>query len=576
MTLASDPVRGGTDAPITSSDRRLGTEAAPPYLGRTVVSSKHVLVGLVLLVVACAASDTPADAATDASVGHDPSTSGSTSSSPPDAASSSTTADGSDDDGSSTSAEAPDEPPPPNGKYVLGHWMVRMGRWDANARPQEDYEAVLTELRDYGVDALVVYWDSYLEAADQYAVALDAAEATGTKIGWGVLGYQGVEVRDMIVANKDRPGMFRDPLGRIVVSGFFNTWGLLQNEGYVLDPAGSVQLDDLHARGVDFVYWPDLPYSGASSRAERAAALGSGQFDFFFGENGGVNDHHDWLEIADARLADAQAHGVPYMPPILPFYAAQVTHNWMMFESYGFIGLRAQWMWAIDNDVPAVQLVTVNDYNEHTYLQTFGDGGPVVGPPGNEWWAGVLTLDHSGFGKFMRRYADWFKTDVEPEITEDEFLVAYRPHPRTAVSWADLPQADRDVLAGWLPPNAYPSPLEWATDAVRRIETHDVMDDSVQLCARLAAPAVVTLTVGTSTTRMPLPAGEHILVIEGADISETAHGTRHTFTADQMGYPQVLVERDGATVFDARAELPITPFIVPGTYNYYAAELTES
>jgi hypothetical protein len=485
------------------------------------------------------------------------------------------------EDADTADADVPDadasSPPPETGRFVLAHWMVRMGRNDANARDQADYEVVLEEMADFGVDALVVYWDSFDQAKDEYAMALDAAEATGVPIVWGTLGYND-DIVPMIIDQKDRPGLFRDADDRIVISGFHNAWSTYDDgSGYAFDPDPDYDhLQELRDGGVDFAYWPDLPYHATESRCERAQAMGAeGAFVFKYDSNvglgGGVSTYREWLDRADEHLADCEANGVGTMPPILPYYAAQPSHNHMMFESYAYVGIRAQWMWAINNEVDAVQIVTVNDFNEHTYLQSFGEGGPLVGTPDTTWWAGTLATDHSGFGKFMKRYADWYRTGVEPAITEDQFLIAYRLHPRTAKSWDDLSQAEQQSLEHWLPTN--PQYPDYPSSQMQRLDTHAVMEDSVQLVARLTERSTVTLEVGSSTLTETLDPGEHILVITGEDVESTAGGDKPTFTPAQFGYPSVEVTRGGQTILDATAPLEITEYIAPGKFNYYAAEL---
>jgi hypothetical protein len=92
-----------------------------------------------------------------------------------------------------------------------------------------------------------------------------------------------------------------------------------------------------------------------------------------------------------------------------------------------------------------------------------------------------------------------------------------------------------------------------------RVGSYDLLDDTVQLCVRLAEPASVTLTVGAESTTQDLPAGEHILVITGAETA-TELGPKHTFTAEQMGVPHVTVARGDTTVLDTDAPLEITPY----------------
>jgi hypothetical protein len=175
----------------------------------------------------------------------------------------------------------------------------------------------------------------------------------------------------------------------------------------------------------------------------------------------------------------------------------------------------------------------------------------------------------------MRRYADWLHTGVEPPITRDQFFITYRLHPRTAVSWTALSPGDRAALTHWIPMGAASN---YMTGDFQRLATHDIMDDSVQVAVRLVARSTVTVRAGTSTVTQTLDPGEHIVVLPGARTDMAMIGmsaiARRTFTPEQFGRPHVTVTRSGTAILDVDAELPITQFIVPGGYNYYAVELT--
>lgn len=465
------------------------------------------------------------------------------------------------------------QPAPAAQRFVLAHWMVGMGRWDAGnpRRASSDYEAVLREAKEMGVDAVVVYWDNYSAAREHFAAALDAAEEVGAKLAWGCMGANDDDWFELLMKTHARPGLFRDAQGRIVVSGFY------------MSPPIHAAVQRARAAGVAIAYYPDLPGADDSPREQRAAAMGAqGLFRFYPGVRtrfgGGVFGMDEYLESCEETLAACQRHGIAFVPPILPFYAGVPGRNWQVFETYGFEGVRAQWMWAIEHrEIPAVQLVTVNDYNERSYLQTFGDGGPLVGVGRREFWVfrqpapAVNTpavLDHSGFAKFMRRYAEWFKTGAEPRIARDEFLLAYRLHPRDAKSFGELSEAEQKQLREQLPP--FDGWRDYATRIYQRMDSYDVLSDSIQLCARLAAPATVELSCGESRLERELPAGEHILTIPGA----RSNWGRFTFTPAQFGKPAVRVTRGGAVVFRGEGALPITPYIAPGDYNYFAEEVT--
>lgn len=237
--------------------------------------------------------------------------------------------------------------------------------------------------------------------------------------------------------------------------------------------------------------------------------------------------------------------------------------NWMVFESWGYQRLLESWRGAIDSDIDAVEFITLNDMSESSYIITFGKGGPIEVDHWNTSDNAAI-LDHSGFRDFSKRYVEWFKTGIEPAITEDELYYAYRLHPRDAADYADLSESQRDSLATWIP----------SGQDAERIYTRngivwDRFSDGIHAAVRLTAPAEVYINGVNMGT---FAAGEHLISRPGAiSNGRSVFGyPLYTFAPSDFGFPTFEIRRDGQTVIKHTGELEITAYSVPGCWNMFA------
>lgn len=184
-----------------------------------------------------------------------------------------------------------------------------------------------------------------------------------------------------------------------------------------------------------------------------------------------------------------------------------------------------------------------------------------------------------------------FKTGSAPAIANNQFLICYRLHPRSAVSFSDLDEATQTALAAaWLPAGRdigyfFDDFQRLGPDAFGHNAPHDVFSDTIQACVRLRAsdlPAHATLSCGDSSTTMACTEAETIVVVNGAipvtagTVTSFGNVTKYEFGGSQIGAtPHLTVTRDsdGAVLKDADGPLPISPYIVPGGYNMLATEL---
>jgi glucan endo-1,3-alpha-glucosidase len=107
--------------------------------------------------------------------------------------------------------------------------------------------------------------------------------------------------------------------------------------------------------------------------------------------------------------------------------ARQPTNGNIYFEWQGGAGIDAQWKAIIADNVPWVELITWNDFNESYIMpmddfEKYNDWGQPLG-----WWKPTF-----GYAELLRYYIAWFKTGAQPTITNDSIFWFYRTQPAAA------------------------------------------------------------------------------------------------------------------------------------------------
>jgi hypothetical protein len=160
--------------------------------------------------------------------------------------------------------------------------------------------------------------------------------------------------------------------------------------------------------------------------------------------------------------ADAHARGKPWMQPVS--LQDNRPKSGVFDEAHNSETLRTTWQAAIDLDAEWVNIVTWNDYGEHTHFA----------PSVNTGWS---PLDISSY------YLTWFKTGAPPRIVRDAAYVSHRVQFASA-----LPSSGHSIL-------------------MRPRALSTTPRDAVEVLTFLTAPARITATVGSQVTSWVAPAG---------------------------------------------------------------------
>jgi hypothetical protein len=102
---------------------------------------------------------------------------------------------------------------------------------------------------------------------------------------------------------------------------------------------------------------------------------------------------------------------------------------------------------------------------------------------------------HSGYAEFMKYYISWYKTGIQPAITEDALYYFYRTHSKNLYS----PDDQQNVVLygpGW----------QNGRVASATIPTYGEVLDDLYITTRLTAPATLIVTSGGVTSTYSLPA----------------------------------------------------------------------
>ncbi len=195
---------------------------------------------------------------------------------------------------------------------------------------------------------------------------------------------------------------------------------------------------------------------------------------------------------------DAQRRGLPWMQPVS--LQDSRPKSGVFDEAHNSETLRTTWQAAIDLDAEWVQLVTWNDYGEHSQFA----------PSVNNGWS---PLDISSY------YLTWFKTGTPPPIVRDAAYVSHR------VQFASAkPSSGHKIL---MEPRAFSTTPR----------------DAVEVLTFLTAPAKLTATVGNQVTSWVAPAGINVrtMPLQTGAISVRINHANQTTTV--LDAPQQVVNQ---------------------------------
>jgi fibronectin type 3 domain-containing protein len=207
---------------------------------------------------------------------------------------------------------------------------------------------------------------------------------------------------------------------------------------------------------------------------------------FYWGIAGvpGSGGSLDQIPSSESYASVVHGGGKLYMAPVcLQFWGANANRY---YEYSGATGMRRMWLDAINVSHPDwVEIVTWNDFIEGSYVSPIDD-------PNKYQFANFLdttgvpasTLgyfhSHAGATALLSYFINWYKTGVQPTISNDSIYWFYRTQSLNA--------------------NAGTPPVSPATN-------HGPIADVIYVTANLAAPATLKVTSGPQVSTFNLAAG---------------------------------------------------------------------
>lgn len=476
-------------------------------------------------------------------------------------------------------------------RQVLGHQMVAMPRYGGDT-PVEGMREEIAQWKELGLDGVLLFDIHGQRFQDIVRRYHRAGVAEDFRFGLSVSYLEPGDVADhaKFIAELQRPEyaaarLLRD--GRVLLSAYHGSSPLMNLAAQLRDAGVPTFLEPQIFPRV-FSSSPGAAFWESGNIVGAAVEYYAGVFDSTIWR--GI-DGLAAFEIADSIAGQADAasalweaarpRGKSARASIVPYYRG-LAHkgNWLVFEGWGFSRLQAVWRRAIAEGIPAVEFITLNDFAESTYVNSWAPGDP---PLLTHYWNTADTpavLDHSGFRQFSQRYVQWYKSGVEPAISRDELYYAYRLHPRDAADYVDLSPAEKASLQRFIPPNQDAGWIYRKSGLPASYRSRGAnwnvginwprFSDGIHVAVRLTAPADVFINgakVGAN-----LPAGEHLLVKPGERaLGDSGLGyPLHAFGPGDYGYPRFEIRRAGHTVMEHTGELEITPYAVPGCWNIFA------
>jgi glucan endo-1,3-alpha-glucosidase len=224
--------------------------------------------------------------------------------------------------------------------------------------------------------------------------------------------------------------------------------------------------------------------------------------------------------------------GKLYMAPIcFQFWGANANRY---YEYGGAAGMRALWMDAINVTHPEwVEIITWNDFIEGTYVSPIDDPNQYPGANFlNSTGVPIGTLDyfhsHYAAAALLSFFIQWYKTGVEPAITQDTVYYFYRTQLKDARATS--------------PPVAH---------------NFGRVADLLYITANLTAPAELRVVVGGRTAFIHLPAGS-------TDVETPL------FAGDP---PFIELKRNGSVLGACEAKEPVLAVSKYNDFYYFTGEI---
>ena len=145
-------------------------------------------------------------------------------------------------------------------------------------------------------------------------------------------------------------------------------------------------------------------------------------------------------------LASARATGKKYMAPLAPWF---YTYVWSStFNKHWIFGsetlLPERWQQIVSLQPDFVEIITWNDYTESTYLCSISEDLPLDIGGVNAMINLPQSMHHEAWLSLSKHYIQWYKNNIRPNVTSDQFYWWYRLYPKNNSS-GDAPQFWNDA-----------------------------------------------------------------------------------------------------------------------------------
>jgi glucan endo-1,3-alpha-glucosidase len=360
-------------------------------------------------------------------------------------------------------------------RRVFAHYMVCCPA-AGHRGTVEDFRAEILRARLHGIDGFALNcggWESEPYYRNIAARIFEAATVLGGEftLFFSADGLSVDETVAMVSEFHGHPAMYRYA-GRPVLSAFAG------NREWADAVLGELARTGKPVGFVPFIY----PRSGGERFTEAGIAELISEYPdlegfFYFGAAGTGED----VVEKGRRIARAWRRvGVPYMASVTPYYRGYGRNN-RLFETRGFESMAMEWEAAIAEDAQWVEIVTWNDWNESTYVSSFGPA--TTNASWDSSWGPLLS--HEAYLAASEYYIRWFKTGVR-WIKRDDLFWFYRLAPKAVPGLSELTKGNLGY-----PANA------------------DSLLDRVFITAFLTAPALLRIDSGEHGYEFPLIAGIH-------------------------------------------------------------------
>ncbi|HEY3320739.1 MAG TPA: endo-1,3-alpha-glucanase family glycosylhydrolase [Planctomycetota bacterium] len=411
---------------------------------------------------------------------------------------------------------------------VFAHYMVALPTYGTS---EAAFQHDIQDAQAAGIDGFALNcgsWSVEPRYQTQSATLFQAAKDLGTNFQLFfsadvTTNLTATDIVNMIKTYGNHPNYFRYNNQPVLSTFSGQSWGQTTWQNSVLTPLANA--------GFNVFFTPFFYPSPITETPDYTSVLNNfnGWWQavdngmFYFGAAG--LPFYGSMSLLTANEAYAKVcrdNGRMCMSSYTPQYWGVIQSGRRYMEFQGGEGTAAQWNSIIGvQNPPWVEIVTWNDFNEASYMTPVDDANKY-----QSYLIGGLGFHktHAGLLEMNKYYINWFKSGVQPAITQDAMFYAYRTHPKDLVASND-PQGAVSYKYG-------------------------NVQDVIYVTTRLTQPAVLQVTTGGAVKSYNVGAG-----------------IVHTQVPFNTGTQSFALSRNGA-VIASKAGDPIQSSITIYNFNY--------